>query len=375
MKQGVLEGWTGEINAPGLAFITPGKELAMNRLFSFLVAAIAWVAFAVSHAATNDDSFIETVLSDTETTYLVYMREEEKLARDTYITLNEDWGLRVFSNISIAEQAHMDAMLALLNYYGIDDPVVNDAVGSFTNATLAGLYVDLVARAAASSLEALYVGAYIEETDIRDIQLAISETAQANIIAIYENLLAGSKNHLRAFVNHIEIRGEDYVAQVLDQSEVDAIMAGSEPAEFSINAGLNDAWYYPETDGQGFFITVYPDLERVSLGWFTYDTELPAEGVEANLGDPGHRWLTAAGPYSGNQAQLDISITSGGIFDSAEPLPVSIPGGTILLQFQDCNSGSLSYDIPSINRTGLIPIERVAADNIALCEALIGMAQ
>jgi hypothetical protein len=347
----------------------------MNRLFTFLVAAIAWVSFAVSHAATNDDSFIETVLSDTETANLVYMREEEKLARDTYITLNGAWGLRVFSNISIAEQAHMDAMLAMLNYYGIDDPVVNDAVGSFTNATLAGLYVDLVARAAASSLEALYVGAYIEETDIRDIQLAISDTAQANIIVVYENLLAGSKNHLRAFVNHIEMQGEDYVAQVLDQSEVDAILAGSEPAEFSINAGLNDAWYYPVTDGQGFFITVYPSLERISLGWFTYDTELPAAGAEANLGDPGHRWLTAAGPYSGNQAQLDISITSGGIFDSAEPLPVSVPGGTILLQFSDCNSGSVSYDIPSINRTGLIPIERVATDNVALCEALIGMAQ
>jgi hypothetical protein len=347
----------------------------MNRLLTFLVSAIAWFAFAIAYAATEDGSSIETVLNDTETAHLVFMREEEKLARDTYITLNETWGLRVFANISNSEQMHMNAILAMLNFYGVDDPVVDDAAGSFTNVTLAALYGDLVARGAVSSLEALYVGAYIEETDIRDIQLAISETVQANIIAVYENLLAASKNHFRAFVNHLELRGEEYVAQVLDQSEVDAILAGSEPAEFSINAGLNDAWYYPETDGQGFFITVFPNLEMISLGWFTYDTEPPAEGAEANLGDPGHRWLTAAGPYSGNQAQLDITITSGGIFDSAEPLPVNAPGGTILLQFDDCKSGSVSYEIPSINRSGLIPIERVATDNVALCEAIIGMAQ
>jgi hypothetical protein len=36
---------------------------------------------------------------------------------------------------------------------------------------------------------------------------------------------------------------------------------------FGINAGLNDTWYFPDTSGQGFFITVFPDLGYVSLAW------------------------------------------------------------------------------------------------------------
>ncbi len=86
---------------------------------------------------------------------------------------------------------------------------------------------------------------------------------------------------------------------------------------FEINAGLNDAWFYPETDGQGFFITVFPDLKLVSLAWFTYDTELPIDPESANLGDAGHRWLTALGPITGNQVVMDIDIASGGLFDTA----------------------------------------------------------
>lgn len=345
----------------------------MNRLLTLMVSSIAWVTVAGAHAATDDGFSIEAVLSETEAAHLVFMREEEKLARDTYITLNEMWGLKVFTNISRAEQTHMNTMLTMLNIYGVADPVVDDAVGSFTNMELAALYSDLIASGEESLLDALYVGALIEEVDMRDILVAIDETSQADIISAYENLLAGSKNHLRAFVGQIERLGIEYVAQVLEQSEVDEILGNSSAGVFEINAGLNDAWYYPETNGQGFFITVFPDLELISLAWFTFDTEQPAEGTEATLGDAGHRWLTAVGPFSGNQAQLEISLTTGGIFDSADPAPVSTPGGTIMLEFDTCNSAVLTYDIPVINRVGLIPIERVAADNIALCEALIEM--
>jgi len=142
---------------------------------------------------------------------------------------------------------------------------------------------------------------------------------------------------------------------------------------FKINAGLNDAWYNPETDGQGFFITVFPDLDAVSLAWFTYDTELPAEDATANLGDPGHRWLTALGPIVGNQAIMEVEMTSGGLFDAATVIERTDPpgsDGTIILTFTGCNSGTIEYNIPSINRQGTVPIQRVADDNIVLCEAL-----
>ncbi len=140
-------------------------------------------------------------------------------------------------------------------------------------------------------------------------------------------------------------------------------------ASFKMNAGLNDAWFDPATDGQGFFITVFPDLGLVLLAWFTYDTELPPTDAQANLGDAGHRWLTAVGPIDGNKATMDVEIASGGLFDQPGNIE-RVTDGTITLNFDNCESGTVTYDIPSINRQGTVLIKRVASDNIVLCESL-----
>jgi hypothetical protein len=142
-----------------------------------------------------------------------------------------------------------------------------------------------------------------------------------------------------------------------------------------INAGLNDAWFNLETDGQGFFVTVFPDIQMMFLAWFTYDTERPDEAIEATLGDPGHRWLTAFGPYADNEAILDIEITEGGVFDSPDPMPTQHLDGTITIEFPTCNAGTVTYDIPSIERQGVVPIERIALDNISLCYLLDSQAE
>ncbi|MDX2418551.1 MAG: hypothetical protein QNK19_13905 [Xanthomonadales bacterium] len=138
---------------------------------------------------------------------------------------------------------------------------------------------------------------------------------------------------------------------------------------FEINVGLNDAWFNPLTDGQGFFITVFPDLGAVSLAWFTYDTEPVHADAPSNLGDAGHRWLVALGPIDGNNSVMDITIASGGLFDTATEI-TEVSDGTIILTFDSCNSGTVVYDITSIGQKGTVPIQRVAYDNIALCEAL-----
>lgn len=181
-------------------------------------------------------------------------------------------------------------------------------------------------------------------------------------------------------VDPIEIQHHEAVASFqgnrnpfIDHPEWVACVFEGKCSQFQINPGLNDAWYNPATSGQGFFITVFPDLGAVSLAWFTYDTDLPEEGAKANLGDPGHRWITAVGPFVGNQVTMNIELTSGGLFDtSAEIQRTDPPGsdGTIILTFDGCNSGTVEYDIPSINRQGTVPIQRVADDNVALCEAL-----
>jgi len=311
-------------------------------------------------------------LDSTETAQLVYQREAEKLARDVYMKNYDLWAEGAFYNTYQAEQRHMDTILKMLDKYGIDDPVGSHNVGEFSNSNLAALYSNLIDRANDSLLEAFKVGAYIEEMEIQSLTAALNATNETSLLNAYSNLLAASRNHLRVFVSHITASGGTYDAQVLDQTDVDNITddyAQILPAEgFTINNGISDAWYYPATPGHGFFIAVYTDLQTIFLGWFTYDTERPPEDVTANLGDPGHRWLTAYGTYAGAQAELDIEITSGGIFDSAEPTTIQVPGGSIVLQFDNCMSGSVIYDIPSIGRQGVVPIVRLAPDTSTICQ-------
>ncbi len=140
---------------------------------------------------------------------------------------------------------------------------------------------------------------------------------------------------------------------------------------FLINTAMSDAWFFPDTSGQGFFIIVWEDSKLVFLAWFTYDTERPPQDVTAIFGEPGHRWLTALGPYEGDTALLDVFLSSGMILDSAEP-PVTteqLEGATIEIVWTGCNEGILKYDIPSLGLTGEIPIERIVLDKVAACEA------
>jgi len=140
---------------------------------------------------------------------------------------------------------------------------------------------------------------------------------------------------------------------------------------FRINPGLNDAWFNPATSGQGFFIIVFPLARTIFLSWFTYDVTRPDSSVVTQLGEPGHRWLTAQGEYSGHQAVLDVYVSSGGVFDSAAPEVSTVRDGEIVLEFSGCNSGTVSYDIPSIGKQGTVPIERIVLDNVVLCESMM----
>jgi len=163
-------------------------------------------------------------LSEVEQSGLLYMREEEKLARDVYSTLYDTWGLNIFANIAQSEQTHTEAIRDLLVKYDIEDPVIDDSVGVFTNQELQTLYNDLVAQGATSIEEALTVGALIEELDIRDLQTEIDQSDNADIDLVYENLLRGSRNHLRSFMSQLTKRGVDYEPQYVTASEFDQII-------------------------------------------------------------------------------------------------------------------------------------------------------
>ncbi len=167
-------------------------------------------------------------VDDQEIADLLWMREEEKLARDAYLTLGEQWNLQVFEHISQSEQHHMDAIAVLLDRYDIEDPVGDNPVGVFTNPELQALYDKLIEQGGQSQANAILVGGAIEEIDIQDLEKATADTGNADIQQVYNSLMSGSKNHLRAFSRTYEmVTGETYTPQYLDQAAYDAIMAGS----------------------------------------------------------------------------------------------------------------------------------------------------
>jgi hypothetical protein len=167
-------------------------------------------------------------LSDGDRDGILFMREEEKLARDVYLILQETWGLRIFENISAAEQVHMDTTLLALDRHGLDDPVSGYAIGHFQNQELQALYDQLIARGVLSSTEALRVGAFIEEIDIVDLDQRLATVQAADIRLVYESLRAGSENHLLAFVSTLANAGETYAPQLLSAEQLEAALANAE---------------------------------------------------------------------------------------------------------------------------------------------------
>lgn len=166
-------------------------------------------------------------LSEQEIADLVFMREEEKLAHDVYATLYSQWGLSVFENIASSELVHTEAIKVLLDRYGIDDPAQSQ-VGVFTDPDLQTLYNQLVLRGSTSLTEALKVGAAIEEIDILDLQARIAETNIQDISQVYENLILGSENHLRAFTRVLNTQtGEVYQPSYLSPEAYQSIVVSN----------------------------------------------------------------------------------------------------------------------------------------------------
>lgn len=311
-------------------------------------------------------------LTASEASTLRFMREEEKMARDVYLAMSELWNMTVFENIAVSEQRHMDVMLKMIERYGLADPVGDNPRGVFSDPDLAGMFDDRVAQGGESEIQALHSGALIEERDIIDLDAAIAGTDEDPLVRSYSNLRSGSCNHLRAFVGHIVRIEGSYERKLLDESTFAACVGSVEDipvsnAAFSINPGLNDAWYYPGTSGQGFSVTVFSNVKRVMLIWFTFDTVMPDESTASVVGDPDQRWLVAEGYYDGAIAEMDLYSMSGGVFDFAETNPNLRFVGTATLSFDNCDSGLVAYDMPDAGLAGEIPIQRINQDNVARC--------
>ena len=142
-------------------------------------------------------------LTTVEIEGLTYMREEEKLARDSYLILYDKWHLSIFAKIANSEVMHMAKVKDLLDRYGLADPVAGKAIGAFSNPVLQQLYNELIAQGSQSSTAALRVGVTIETVDIQDLQKYRAATSKTDILNVYSSLLNGSYCHLNAFNNQL----------------------------------------------------------------------------------------------------------------------------------------------------------------------------
>lgn len=171
------------------------KTLKMFGVLALLIMAGALVAPALAWQSRTTHT---STLSAEDVYWLTYMREEEKLARDVYLKLYDEWGMTIFKNIAASEQNHMDAIKTLLDRYCVPDPVSGMGVGELTD-KFSTLYDELLAQGKISRVEALNVGVTIEEMDISDLEDGIAATTHRDIKNVYSNLLQGSLNHLAAF--------------------------------------------------------------------------------------------------------------------------------------------------------------------------------
>lgn len=169
-----------------------------------LMAVLATLGSVEAHAQRRGGQSVPSApLTEAERAAIIELREEEKLARDVYLTLAQRWNVPIFSNIARSESNHMAAVKTLIVKYGLPDPVVDNSVGAFTNPVFAGLYQDLVAAGSASLAEAYEVGIVIEELDIDDLTEALLVVEKLDIRTVFENLLSGSENHLAAFESRL----------------------------------------------------------------------------------------------------------------------------------------------------------------------------
>ena len=169
-----------------------------------LLAAMLVTGVASPRAGGGSGPVGQASLDAVEVGALVYIREEEKLARDVYEALYKVWPLEVFARIAASEQSHMDAVLKMLVKYEIPDPAEGMGPGEFTELSgLQALYDELVGGGTESKVQALEAGVFIEETDITDLESAIGQTDNPDLQQVYGNLLEGSERHLEAFNRHL----------------------------------------------------------------------------------------------------------------------------------------------------------------------------
>lgn len=165
-------------------------------------------------------------LNERESNGLLFIWEEEKMARDLYTALHEKHSDPIFSDLARSEQSHMDQARAIMDKYGLAAPgnPGKDEQGVFENQTLQKTYNELLARGTASHEDALKAAAAYEEISIIDLKKELYATQADDAKTMYQGLLAGSEKHLRSIVRDLEDQNIKYDPQYLERDEFEGIV-------------------------------------------------------------------------------------------------------------------------------------------------------
>ena len=169
--------------------------------------------------AVPSDPATPLVLGPAAQAALRFQLDEERMAGELYVALGEKHAVRPFRNIPRAEARHRELLQNLAVRAGWPAPAAT-VTGRYETAAIQARYDALLARGRGSVIEALQVGALVEEQDIADLRALAATTDQPDLLAVIAALERGSQHHLNAFVRNLRARGVDYEAQVLPPAEV-----------------------------------------------------------------------------------------------------------------------------------------------------------
>lgn len=208
------------------------------------VTSTATETITITSTITETLASVSGELSAIEVEAIKYMVEEEKLAYDVYTRLAEMYpDVPVFANIAKSEATHVSAVLALADKYGIE--VTLREPGVFDNEHIQELYNQLIEKGSQSLKDALEVGATIEEVDIVDLKDWVSKVSHDDIKQVFECLMMGSRNHLRAFTGTLKnLYGVEYTPQYISEEEYQQIIStpmeiGGACRDLGIDVGAN----------------------------------------------------------------------------------------------------------------------------------------
>ena len=169
-----------------------------NFLSKMLITSLSGAALFSGTAYAKKNNTIK--MTDEQKDELFFIYQEEKVARDVYITLGKSYpDENTFASIQISEQRHIDSARELCEKYDVNiDGVDEESVGNFVLPVLQELYDTCVAEGQKSLLDALKVGELIEITDIDDLEHAMVGMPE-DVVKVFESLKEGSLSHLDAF--------------------------------------------------------------------------------------------------------------------------------------------------------------------------------